>query len=127
MKLNKKQRHELFNKYSGRCAYCGWTLQKGWHADHLKPLKKQCTIDGKLVNIERDNFDNMMPSCPSCNIMKSDFSIEQFRENIKNYVSSLNKHNVQYTFAKKFGLIQETGKEVKFYFEKMKGNNSDNR
>jgi len=36
--MTKKEHRELiFNKYGGRCAYCGELLQKGWHIDEVEP------------------------------------------------------------------------------------------
>ncbi len=32
---------------------------------------------------ERDNINNLMSSCPSCNIQKNSYSLENFRSNIK--------------------------------------------
>ena len=66
---------------------------------------------------ENDTIENMMPSCPSCNINKHSMNIEEFRAFITRFVTSLNKNNTQYRIAKKYGLIQETGKQVMFYFE----------
>ena len=34
----KKDREIIFNKFGGRCAYCGCELQKGWHVDELLPI-----------------------------------------------------------------------------------------
>lgn len=36
----KKQREIIFNKYNGKCAYCGVNLQKGWHIDELLPVRR---------------------------------------------------------------------------------------
>lgn len=39
--MTKKQQRELiFNKYNGRCAYCGTELQKGWHVDEIEPVRR---------------------------------------------------------------------------------------
>lgn len=38
---SKKDREVLFNKYMGRCAYCGEKLQKGWHVDELLPVRRK--------------------------------------------------------------------------------------
>lgn len=114
-KLNKKQRLELFDKYSGRCAYCGDELVKGWHADHIEPIRRNG--DGTCLNPHNEVFDNYNPSCASCNINKHSMSLEEFRKSISMYVESLNKYTVQYKMAKKYGLVVETEKEVKFYFE----------
>ncbi len=35
--MKKKDRELVFNKYGGRCSYCGEILQKGWHVDELEP------------------------------------------------------------------------------------------
>lgn len=36
----KEQRLAIFNKYLGRCAYCGEPLTKGWHVDELEPCRR---------------------------------------------------------------------------------------
>lgn len=123
MNLKKHERQIVFDKYGGRCAYCGCELQKGWHADHLEPcrrLKKWVNgrwIDDGFSNPGANHIDNLNPSCPSCNINKHSDDIETFRERIKKFVSSLNNYSVQYTVAKKYGLITETNNPVVFYFE----------
>lgn len=39
--MNKKDREIIFNKYGGRCSYCGCDLGKGWHVDHIEPVKRK--------------------------------------------------------------------------------------
>jgi 5-methylcytosine-specific restriction endonuclease McrA len=39
--MNKKDRQIVFNKYGGKCAYCGCELVKGWHVDELLPVKRK--------------------------------------------------------------------------------------
>ena len=41
MALKKSEREIVFNKYSGRCAYCGCELGKGWHVDHIKAVVRR--------------------------------------------------------------------------------------
>ncbi len=113
--MKQKEREKLYQKFSGCCAYCGDRLQKGWHADHIEPMRRY--RDGTIENPENDTMDNLNPSCPSCNRLKNSFSIEEFRNNIQNYVNSLNKYSVQYKVAKKYGLVEETNKKVTFRFE----------
>ena len=124
--MTKKDRQIVFDKYKGKCAYCGCELQKGWHVDHIEPTvrdfiynksKQRLETNGICRNPENENLQNYNPSCPSCNIQKNSYTLEQFRENIKEFVNSLNQYSTQYKFAKKYGLIQETEIEVKFYFE----------
>lgn len=35
------KRKIVFNKYGGKCAYCGCELQKGWHIDHIEPMVRK--------------------------------------------------------------------------------------
>lgn len=115
MIITNKIRENIYNQYNGHCAYCGCELKKGWHIDHLKPIKRN---NINCDNPENDNIDNLMPSCAKCNINKHQMTLEQFRSSIKKFIESLNKYSVQYQMAKKYGLIEEKNIEVKFYFEK---------
>lgn len=124
--MNKKTRDLVKSKYNNKCAYCGCELQKGWHIDHIEPIvrdfiynknKQRFKTNGICRNPENDNLQNYNPSCPSCNIQKNSYTLEQFRENIKQFVNSLNQYSTQYKFAKKYGLVSENDIEVKFHFE----------
>lgn len=110
------KRQKVWNKSNGHCWYCGDQLQKGWHVDHFLPLGRN--HDGTCDNPENDHIDNLVPSCPSCNIMKSSMDIETFRWLIGNFVTRLNRDITVYRHAKRYGLVQETGNEVRFYFER---------
>ncbi len=111
------KRQQIFDKYSGRCSYCGCELTDKFHIDHIEPIRRN--NDGTCLK-PNESIENMNPACPSCNIMKHSMSLEQFRNSIKLFVRSLNLYNNQFKFAKKYGLIQETEKEVIFYFETFK-------
>lgn len=133
--MNKKVREEIKNKYGGKCAYCGCELVKGWHVDHIEPVIRDSKWDrtkgrfiptGKVKYPEKDNIDNYNPSCASCNVQKKEFSLERFRENIENFVNSLNNYSTQYKFAKRYGLITETNKKVVFYFETLNNEPPEN-
>lgn len=113
--MTKVERKLIYDKYGGKCAYCGCDLPKRWHADHIEPIRRNG--DGTSLHPERDVIENFNPSCPSCNINKHSDSLEGFRRNIQGYVNSLNSYSVQYQMAKRYGLVEETNKEVKFYFE----------
>lgn len=130
MKLTKLQREQIRIKYDGHCAYCGCSLPKNWHADHKEPIRRSqrwvasCIDDRSKIyedymeHPERDCIENLVPACPSCNTNKHQMTVEQFRSSIAQYVQSLNRYSVQYRMASKFGLVEETGIEVKFYFER---------
>lgn len=116
--MTKKQEREVvFNKYNGRCAYCGCELEKVWHIDHKEPLVRDI-ITLKEKYPERKHIDNLMPSCASCNINKHSLPLESFRNLIKGFMKHLNEVNTQYKIAKRYGLVSENDIEVKFYFER---------
>jgi len=47
-------------------------------------------------------------------------NLEQFRAFLSNLIVSLNRDSTQYKLAKRFGLVEEIGREVEFYFETIK-------
>lgn len=110
------KRKIIFNKSDGRCWYCGDDLRgRKWHADHFYPVKR---VNGVMTRPERDVIENLVPACPSCNIMKDTGDTEYFRWLINNFVKRLNRDITVYRHAKRYGLVEETGKEVEFYFER---------
>jgi len=134
--MKKSDREIVFNKFGGKCAYCGCELTKGWHVDHLESvgrykkylkdengdriwcdIKRDYKIKQVLTNPENDHINNYMPACASCNIAKSSMSLESFRKVIYGFLNSLNLYHNQYKFAKRYGLVEETNKPVIFYFE----------
>jgi len=136
MAVSKKDRQIVFDKFGGRCAYCGCELLKGWHVDHADPVLRVtryltdennrrvwCHVKGGykteqyLEHPENDVLENYMPACASCNILKSGGTIEHLRTSITNFIKSLNAYTNQYKFAKRYGLVVETDKPVTFYFE----------
>ena len=124
----KKERQIIFDKYEGKCAYCGHPLTKSFHIDHLDPMYRgkkligysifdQSKVYEDTTKHELDNIENMMPSCVSCNLYKSTYSLEQFREQIGLLTGRLSARFSQYKIAKRFGLVIETENPVIFYFE----------
>lgn len=110
------KRQHIFGKSNGHCWYCGDDLRgRKWHADHFHTVKR---YNGELTHPERDVIENLVPSCPRCNIMKDTGDIEYLRWLIGNFIKRLNRDITVYRHAKRYGLVEETGKEVKFYFEK---------
>lgn len=128
--MKKSDRIKIFEKYGGKCAYCGCDLTKNWHADHIEPIVRDSKWDrksGRFVNSgtcrnpRNEILENFNPACPSCNIQKNSFTLEQFRSNIQGFLDSLNLYNTQYKFVKKYGLVTETKMQVKFFFETFSG------
>ena len=126
--MNKKIRKAVYDKTGGKCAYCGVNLPIRWHCDHIKPVhrnhrwdheKRKYVYTGEMGRRENDIIENLLPSCPSCNIFKTSFPLEVFRTEIKKQVERLNQYSNQYRIAKRFGLIEETKKQIVFYFERI--------
>ena len=121
----KEEREYLYEKMDGRCGYCGNPLPERWHVDHMYAVvreiewcktKRKFIQNGEMYQPQNDVLENKIASCPSCNIRKHSCNVEQFRDQLQHTMNTLN-NNSAYKFAKRFGLIKETGKEVEFYFE----------
>lgn len=120
--MNKKDREIIFNKFGGRCAYCGCELTKGWHISKI--LSEHPIIDnnGNIVT-PNDTIENKIPSCASCNMSRTRdnggitfLTIEEFRNQIQRNLEFIQSFPY-YQRVLRFGLITETKKDVKFYFE----------
>ena len=97
----------IWQKYGKHCAYCGKTLKyEDMQIDHLIPVYK----GGK------DTFDNYMPVCRACNYYKSTFTLEDFREQL-GLIRGRLKREFIYNLALAYGIVQETEKPARFYFE----------
>lgn len=100
-------RKKIFDMTDGRCFYCGKPLDfENFHLDHFIPKAS----GGKIAN-------NLVPSCPDCNIAKSDLTIEEFRWKIHDYaVDTLAGRMVT-----KYFVLNETvyNTPVSFYYEVM--------
>ena len=119
--MNKKEREIVFDKYNGRCAYCGCELIKGWHVDHVVPIRRtESDLNLSRYNKIRgeNSLENYYPACCQCNIWKSTYSIEQFRIEVASQLDKVNRYSSNYRNAKRFGLVMEVKKEIVFYFER---------
>lgn len=111
--FTKDERIEVHEIYNGHCAYCGQEIEiKDMQIDHFNPLHLGGTND----------FDNLMPACRSCNHYKSTLTLEKFREQLGLLNSRLERDSVIYRISKRYGLLKEVDKPIKFYFEKVKEN-----
>lgn len=73
MRFKAATRLNVYQKYSGKCSYCGRTIQLNkFHIDHQDANKKN------------NHFNNLFPSCSSCNILKGARNIQQFEALILN-------------------------------------------
>lgn len=96
-------RERIFKKSDGRCFYCGCKLDfNNFHADHF--ISK--------LNHGHGNIDNLVPSCPECNLMKGSSSIEEFRRILEH----LDERNITGRLFKKYYNVKH--KKIKFWFER---------
>ena len=59
MGISKKVRESVYQKYGGRCAYCGRKIDyKNMWVDHFRPVRALSTD-----NADVDDISNLMPSC----------------------------------------------------------------
>lgn len=110
-KLTATERQQIYEKFGGRCAYCGCNITiKEMQADHVIPLH----LGGA------DDISNLYPACRACNHYKSTYTVERFREIIQRAPAVLMKGSATYRNIVRFGLIQHTEKPtVQFYFERI--------
>lgn len=100
-------RREIYEKYGGRCAYCGNPIQyEEMEIDHLIPLR----------NGGADDVTNYMPACRPCNFYKGTSTIERFRGNLQTLTERLEKVYI-YRLALRYKIVTQHGKEIKFYYE----------
>lgn len=102
-------RQRVFEKWGGRCAYCGKQLEfKAMQIDHITP--KQHRGD--------DDFDNLNPACRSCNHYKRANNLEVFRESMFFLHKRVSKIYIC-RIAEDYGIIRILPWDGKFYFEKV--------
>ena len=68
-KFSDYEKKSVYAKCNGTCAICGNPVKyKKMTIDHIVPLSKGGT----------NGMDNLQLACKRCNLMKSDFSTEEF-------------------------------------------------
>jgi len=128
LRLTKKQRAVLREKFGGRCAYCGDLLTDRWHADHIKPVRRTDWMQRVGFRTpprgpdypERDVVENMNPACAPCNIDKHTMSLAEWRRVIAHSNEVLERDVSTFRRALRFGLVVMTDAPVKFFFETYK-------
>lgn len=108
--ISKETRQLVYNKCNGHCAYCGCELEyKDMQVDHVIAVGRGGSND----------IDNLLPACRQCNYDKHKKTIEGFRKRIsKELYKSLERVFV-YRLAKKYNLVKEEPRVIKFYFEQL--------
>lgn len=133
--IRQKIRQKIFNKFNGKCAYCGRNIHNNntnifkeisiMEIDHIIPksrfeeiFKEKKNIPNFLKHIDNvEHIDNKFPSCASCNRHKSDFTLETFRDELSKQLTRAKKKSFNYRMALKYGQVKETPTKIIFYFE----------
>lgn len=112
MAINKKTREAVYQKYGGRCAYCGRAIAyKDMQVDHFRPLRVWNEADGAA-----DDASNLMPACRMCNHYKRANSLEVFRRYIAEIPRKLRSDYI-YKIGVAYGNVVENEKPIEFFFE----------
>jgi hypothetical protein len=131
--MNKKERYQLmksmlYQKFDGRCAFCGYELLGRWHVFDIMPTTTIVTWKGDII-LGDDSYENRLPACISCNSSRIhgggrrgelQLSIEQFRQWLYHefdFMANRSMTTAYYQRAKRYGWLEETGKPIVFYFE----------
>ena len=116
MAISKATRQKVYEKYDGRCAYCGEKIEyKNMQVDHFIP-KRGYSEEGS------DDISNLMPSCRTCNHYKRANPLELFRRYIHEIPRKL-RNNYIYKVGVLYGNVIENEKPIEFYFEKCEKQN----
>ncbi|MBD0279426.1 MAG: HNH endonuclease [Flavisolibacter sp.] len=117
--MSKTLRQQIHQRYDGRCAYCGQTIEyKQMQVDHYYP---QCRARfyARRFKIDVHAPENLMPTCRRCNHYKRARTPKQFRELMRTLHERLEAIYIL-KVAVDFGIARIQPFDGKFYFEKVK-------
>jgi uncharacterized protein (TIGR02646 family) len=110
--MKKELRKKVYDKYAGKCAYCGEEITLGnFQVDHIHPQHLSF-----LEKLDNNRFENLNPSCRKCNNFKHGFTLEAFRKELQMQVARLKK-SAQFCRALRYGQVQISESPIVFYFE----------
>lgn len=99
------KREKVYKKTNGKCIYCGCDIDfHEFHIEHFVPKSK--------IKQDKDNLENLFPSCIDCNLLKGNLEIEEFRDKIQNFIFNDTRCR---TMARYYNLKP---KSIIFYYEK---------
>jgi len=111
--MKKELRMKVYYKFGGHCSYCGKPIDYvDMHVDHYIP--RRTNIRNRSI---LDEFENLMPSCRSCNHYKRAWKPEDFRRVMKGLSEKIKKTYLA-RVAIDYGLLQFKPFDGVFYFEK---------
>lgn len=110
-----KTRVLIYQKYNGHCAYCGVQLEGRFTVDHIEPLKRGYN---KNIHSGLESFENYNPCCQSCNSSKSDFTLEQWRQEIYKKFDRVKRESSNFRLLIRMGIVPSSPNDFLFHFEK---------
>ena len=129
MRISKKKREEIKQKFGGLCAYSGTKLEDDWQVDHIKPIIR---IGGTAMFPDYHCDENLVPVQKTINHYKGSLDLETFRtwflgglheriDKPKNPRTDKSKRRKEYLnkVASYFGITKTKPFEGVFYFEKL--------
>ena len=111
---NKVVRKIIFNKFGGKCAYCGVELEDRFTIDHIVPKRRH---DKNHPCKGKDLIENYNPSCQSCNSSKSCFTLNQWRGHLEKQHDRCIRDSATFRSLLRFGQVVRIKNKVTFYFE----------
>lgn len=113
--MNKSQRMQVYNKYNGRCAYCGKRIKyEEMQVDHIIP--RAAEYYGITDHAKIESISNYNPACRRCNHYKRANNLELFREMLKTLHSRVRDIYIC-KVAEDYGIVEIKPWNGKFYFE----------
>lgn len=103
-------RRRIWERDGRRCQYCSRPLHRA-----------SMSIDHELAKARGgpDTADNLVLSCPRCNSLKSDLSLEQFRERMKWQLSGMPYFSPdQVAYLKKWHGVEIAPADTRFWAER---------
>lgn len=118
MAISKTKRAEVYNKFGGRCAYCGREIAlEAMQIEHIIPQWR--FNEGKAgVDYDKDDIRNLLPTCRICNHYKRGLSLEEFRKRMLTLHDRIADDYI-HRVAVSYRMIEERIKPFNglFYFE----------
>lgn len=105
----------IFDKYQGKCAYCGETLEDKFTVDHIDPLKRHIKGSKSHLNV----LENYNPCCQECNSSKGSCTLDEWRLKLKSKYEWLLKDSSGFRTIVRMGLVKPVKSPVIFYFERI--------
>lgn len=112
-------RKRVYNKFGGRCSYCGMEIDfKKFQVDHAHPKcsKFYSALWKEEFEEKVEAFENLMPTCRKCNHYKRQQNIEEFRQSMITLHERLKRIYIL-EVATNFGMTDIKPFNGKFYFE----------